>query len=246
MEKYPGSLNRRKEIEKIIYDEHCIKDDKIIRPFYYHNRKYEEKFINAIIKKFNITKQSKILDLGCGNGLYSEIFYLNGMIVTGIDLSETAIRYCNNKYGNNIDFLCLDAFSMDYKDKYDVVFCNFFTYFNSFDNLEDANEYVDIMMRYVKKGGHLFFVWISDLTAIRLPMDRFNIMNYTVKQLKCMFSKYENRSFAIDSVSRLTYYLGDKAFGKYVTKLACAIVQFLDSSWSRVRIVIAVKKTTKS
>lgn len=242
MKHYPDELNNRIELEKNVYSVHYARKNKILAPFYYHNRNFEEKFVKAIIKKYKIKEKSRILDLGCGNGLYSDIFFKNNMIVTGIDLSENSIEYCKNMYSEKINFLCQDAFSLKSQEAYDMVFCNFFTYFNAFDNLVDANAYVERMMSYLKTGGYLFFIWISDLTAIRLPPERFSIMNYTIKQLESMFLKYEKHSYAIDSLSRLTYYFGDKVFIKYITKLSCAIVQFLGSSWMRVRIIIVVKK----
>lgn len=242
MENYPNELNNRIELERNVYNLHYVKTNKVIKPFYYHNRKYEEKFVKAIIKKYKIKEKSKILDLGCGNSLYSDIFFNNNMVVTGIDLSETSIEHCKNMYSEKINFLCQDAFSLNSQGAYDMVFCSFFTYFNAFDKPLDANVYVERMMSYLKTGGHLFFIWISDLTSIRLPPERFSIMNYTIKQLESMFQKYEKHSYAIDSLSRLTYYFSDKAFNKYITKLSCAIVQFLDSSWRRVRIIIVVKK----
>ena len=38
-------------------------------------------------------RDSNLLDLGCGPGIYAELFYQYGYQVTGIDLSKRSISY---------------------------------------------------------------------------------------------------------------------------------------------------------
>ena len=67
-------------------------------------------------------------------------------------------------------------------------------------------------------------------------------MNYTVKQLEGLFPQYAVTSYAVDSLARLTVYLGRFAFNRYVTRLCCAVVHLLASDWRRARIIVAVRK----
>lgn len=67
----------------------------------------------------------KILDLGCGPGLYAERLAESGHNVTGIDFSETSIEYASNRAKVNkldIDYICQDYLTIDYEDKFDLVF----------------------------------------------------------------------------------------------------------------------------
>ena len=73
----------------------------------------------------NILKQGdKVLDLGCGPGLYSAKLCENGMKVTGIDISERsidfAIRYAKEK-GLNINYRRMDFFNISYRSGFDAV-----------------------------------------------------------------------------------------------------------------------------
>ena len=58
-----------------------------------------------VIKKYNIKKDSKILDLGCGEGRDARYLLDNGYDVMAFDYSRSAINKCNelsnNKYINN-------------------------------------------------------------------------------------------------------------------------------------------------
>lgn len=80
------------------------------------NKKFISDSVKWFNKKFKINGRSKILDLGCGPGLYTSEFAKLGADVTGIDISENSIdyakytayeknlnvRYFNANYINNI------------------------------------------------------------------------------------------------------------------------------------------------
>jgi hypothetical protein len=107
----------------------------------------------------------------------------------------------------------------------------------------DAVEYGRAIMRYLRPGGRLFFVWHSDLTAIRLPGEtRFGIMNYTIRQIEAMFPDFKSTSHAIDGMARMSAYLGRFAYNKYFTRLCCGGVYLAASNWHRARIITAVHK----
>ena len=79
--------------------------------------------LEFILKLSNKSKM-KILDLGCGPGLYAERLAEAGHDVTGVDFSDTSISYASNQAKNRnlkIDYLCKDYLTLDYKDKFDLV-----------------------------------------------------------------------------------------------------------------------------
>ena len=59
----------------------------------YKNRDHKEAelFIENLIDKLKIKKNSKVLDLACGRGRHSIFLNKKGMIVTGFDSSENNI-----------------------------------------------------------------------------------------------------------------------------------------------------------
>ena len=50
-----------------------------------------------LFNELNLSAGKKLLDLGCGPGLYSQRFAQEGIIVTGIDISEYSLSYAQKK-----------------------------------------------------------------------------------------------------------------------------------------------------
>ena len=51
-----------------------------------------EREVNFLIKILNLSKNSKILDLPCGQGRHSILLAKKGYMVTGVDLSKTLLN----------------------------------------------------------------------------------------------------------------------------------------------------------
>ena len=73
----------------------------------------------------------RLLDLGCGVGLYSELLYDGGFSVTGIDLSRRSIACAQNradKTGRTIKYRCQNYLELDDKNAFDaaiLIYCDF-------------------------------------------------------------------------------------------------------------------------
>jgi SAM-dependent methyltransferase len=239
---YPCEHPNRKGYESTIYDEWYSREGKLVKPFFYHNERSETVFVRSLVKRFKIKPLCKLIDIGCGNGFYSHAFASNGLHITAIDISETAINFCKNRYGKNINWICGDIFDTAIDRVFDYGFCNFFTFFNAFDIPSQGTDYCHQIMRSIKPKGFLMFIWYSDLTSIRLPPHRFSIMNFTIRQLETLFQGYHASSYAIDSCGRIPLFLGRCSYNKLITRLSCSTVTLLSSSWKRVRIIMNVYK----
>ncbi len=84
-----------------------------------------EKTVKWILETQNTIKKINILDLGCGPGLYTEIFAKNGHNVTGVDISKNSIDYAiksAEKKGLNINYQIGSYLDIDFgKEKYDLI-----------------------------------------------------------------------------------------------------------------------------
>lgn len=83
------------------------------------------KTANWILETHPSKDKLNILDLGCGPGLYSEIFAQNGHSVTGMDISGTSIAYARQSATDKgLDIAYLQASYLDVDlgtDRYDLI-----------------------------------------------------------------------------------------------------------------------------
>lgn len=238
---YPGPLRDRQEQEWKAYDDYYTPGT-LTHPFFYHNVRRERRFINALWRRFAVPPGATILDVGCGNGFYSHLFRDLGMTVTGVDRSPSAIRACVEHYGESCTWLLDDALHLPPELSFDCVFCFWFMYFNAFDDPAEGAVAARALLRHVRPGGRLFFIWHSDLSAVRLPAARFSVNNFTLPQIRSLFGGLETEAFAIDSSGWTSVLLGRYAFGDYVTRVTCARVCLQASTWKRARLIVSVRQ----
>ena len=84
-----------------------------------------QKTANWILSTQKEKSKLKILDLGCGPGLYSEIFAKKGHSVTGVDISKNSIDYAQKSArtkGLDIEYIHASYLDLELeKDNYDLV-----------------------------------------------------------------------------------------------------------------------------
>lgn len=71
-----------------------------------------------------VKPRSRLLDLGCGPGLYCESFHRYGLRVTGIDYSRTAVEYAHReaaRRGHSIDYLIADYLRGELPAPFEIV-----------------------------------------------------------------------------------------------------------------------------
>lgn len=70
---------------------------------------------------------SKILDLGCGPGLYTKRLSDAGYDVTGMDYSRRSIAYAK-EHDNKTNYMCRNYLDMDYNEAFDaitLIYCDY-------------------------------------------------------------------------------------------------------------------------
>ena len=90
------------------------------------SRKYQDilQSVLWLCEYLKFPEDSKLLDLGCGPGLYSENFYGQGFDVTGIDISQSSIDYAKEQaegFQYRIKYICQDYLKIDYQNEFDVI-----------------------------------------------------------------------------------------------------------------------------
>ena len=93
---------------------------------------YHRFFVN------NVSPGDSVLDIGCGNGFLSYDVAGKAAKVTAIDLNQSNIEFASKNFRkDNIEYLCGDATSTDFKGKFDVIILS-----NLLEHLEDREGFL--------------------------------------------------------------------------------------------------------
>lgn len=116
-----------------------------------------------------INPGSRILDLGCGPGLYAEHLSALGHHVTGVDFSENSIEYAKKRPEAalyDIQYTQANYLDRDYEEEFDLVmmiYCDFGVLVP-----DDRKRLIEVIRKALKPGGSFFFDTIAEEAADRL------------------------------------------------------------------------------
>ena len=99
----------------------------------------------------------KVCDVGCGGGILAESIAIKGATVTGIDLSEKALKVADLhslESGIKVRYELISAEELAAREaeQYDVVTC-----MEMLEHVPDPAAIVQACAKLVKPGGHIFF-----------------------------------------------------------------------------------------
>ncbi len=102
-----------------------------------------------------------VVDVGCGGGILAESMAQRGASVTGIDLSDKALKVAQLhllESGNQVDYSKASAedYARDHPRQFDVVTC-----MELLEHVPDPASVVRACADLVKAGGHVFFSTIN-------------------------------------------------------------------------------------
>ncbi|HSN67560.1 MAG TPA: methyltransferase domain-containing protein, partial [Fusibacter sp.] len=120
------------------------------------------KTVNHLFDSGILKKGMRVLDLGCGPGLYSELIQLKGATVVGLDGSENSIQYArerSERLGLGIDYHHMDFFEMPFENEFDVVL-QIYGELNTF-SPENRDRLLALIRRSLKDDG----VFVFDVTT---------------------------------------------------------------------------------
>jgi SAM-dependent methyltransferase len=128
-----------------------------------------DKEVNHLISSGVLKPGDKILDLGCGPGLYSSRFAIKGIKVTGIDISQNSLDYARHyaaEKGLDIDYHLINFFDIDYSGMFDAVI-QVNGELNTFSD-EKRDELLAKLRKALRPGGHLIFDVTTRTRELRL------------------------------------------------------------------------------
>jgi len=133
---------------------------------------------NWISSKFDIKNGDNILDIGCGNGNYTELFFkkvLESGVIYGIDKNKDLIVDANSKYGalsKNIHFQVEDYDLVDKIDtSFDWIFSIYSLYYTS-----NSQALVSKLKNTLNYNGSFIVIGPASVNAIDLDDFHFKVV----------------------------------------------------------------------
>lgn len=117
---------------------------------------YPQQLIEDIIAFSKITKNGKILDIGCGTGQLTLIFAQKGFTITGLDISRNMVNLAQNKClkFSNVDFKIGSFEKVKFpENKFDLIVSGMAWHWVTSENRYDK------INKLLKKGGTLALCW---------------------------------------------------------------------------------------
>lgn len=140
-------MNQNKELEKNLFSNKNLMIEKEARGSFY----------DSVRSYCGLKKGQKVLDVGCGTGVFGIDMAKQGGEITGLDISPEAVQFANNwakKEKLSFKGVVGDAESLPFKDSiFDLVF--FGAVLHHFPNPKKA---ICEAERVLKKGGRLVLV----------------------------------------------------------------------------------------
>lgn len=130
-----------------------------------HGSDYQKDIIMpGATKLMNLKKGSRILDLACGQGVFSRYLSAKGMQVEGLDVSEELIQRARTRSKPSINFHLADARKPDtFKpSNFDAVVCLL-----ALQNMEEIEPTFQNVARWLKPEGR--FVMVVTHPCFRIP-----------------------------------------------------------------------------
>jgi SAM-dependent methyltransferase len=126
------------------------------------------KEVNHLISSGVLKPGDKVLDLGCGPGLYSSRLAKKGIKVTGIDISKYSLDYAGHYAAEknlDIDYRLINFFDIDYSGIFDAVI-QVNGELNTFSD-DKRDELLEKLRKALIPGGHLIFDVTTRVTRMK-------------------------------------------------------------------------------
>lgn len=117
-----------------------------------------------IIRKYNISQDSRLLEIGCGEGRDSKTVLEHGFDLLATDISPEAIQYCKNilpQYSDN--FGVLDCLSCNLDTKFDFIYAIAVIHMLVLDR--DRDGFYQFIDRHLSKDGIALICTMGDGTT---------------------------------------------------------------------------------
>ncbi|MBF9003124.1 MULTISPECIES: class I SAM-dependent methyltransferase [Vibrio] len=108
----------------------------------------EVRFLDGLFKQLSIGR--KLLDIGCGPGLYCEQFNYFGYSCDGVDISPAAIEYAK-EHVRDSQFFCCNIQDMECEKQYDAGL----VLFGLLNEIKDSSSLISSAAQHIREDGYI-------------------------------------------------------------------------------------------
>jgi ubiquinone/menaquinone biosynthesis C-methylase UbiE/uncharacterized protein YbaR (Trm112 family) len=196
-------------------------------------------FIKNLVLKLKLAKESFILDLGAGEGVYSSFFYNMGMNVVALDFSKYMLEK-GQKNNSFVDFIAGDAHSIPFANSsFDVIFCSGLSLFNT-EHVKNETKLVHHIISKLRKRGYLIFIASTNLSG-KMRKSWYPV---TFQDLDGLFSSYNIKYKWFIPRLIIPLVLKQHAFNNLSSKIFSIIIKFFSFLHHKIRgrIIYVIEK----
>lgn len=144
------------------------------------------KIILEILLKYGANKNSRILEIGCGEGQNAIYLLLNGLNVIATDVSPEAISWCKAQCKQNAiddkNFFVLDALNNNLREKYDFIYT--ISTLHMLVKDEDRHKFLKFICSRLKDNGKSVITIMGDGKNERNDCDITKSFDLTQREFK--------------------------------------------------------------
>jgi ubiquinone/menaquinone biosynthesis C-methylase UbiE len=155
------------------------------------------------LSQMNISKNNKILDIGCGGGEFIKILSkkYRRIKIFGIDISEDAIEIATKNNGNeNISFIKSDIGKMPFENNYFDIITAFQTYYH-WDNIKNNLKEI---YRILNNNGILIIA--AEIYKVNYHMTEYR----KEEEIKKLFTEIGFKNIIYNEEEKYMYIRGKK------------------------------------
>ncbi len=168
---------------------------------------------DALIKKYSLIEPKTLLDIACGTGNLTFLFYEKGYDITAVDISEEMLMQAFEKRmrlgADSVLLLCQDMTELDLNDTVDAAVCSM-DGINHLTDTEDLSKAFQRISLFLNKGG----VFVFDANTVYKHREILGNNCFQIDEGD-VFCSWQNNLYA-DNVVGISLNIFKKDFsGKY-------------------------------
>jgi SAM-dependent methyltransferase len=168
--------------------------------------------VEDALRRANLTKVGRILDLPCGHGRVLRFLARRfpRAVVTACDLDRDGVDFCARVFGARPVYSRIDLDALSFDAPFDLVWCgSLITHLDA----HATRALLRLFARHLAPGGLLLFSAHGDFVARRMPSGEFDYM-LTPAQVETITRRYAETGFGYED------YAGEGGYGVALTSPA--------------------------